>query len=58
MQGLYRPAAVDDLLDGTELEQRLRDEGRLDGILSDPELMPSWGVQLQMQQASQSVPAE
>ena len=51
-QGLYRPAAVEDLLDGAELEQRLRDEGRLDGILRDPELMPNWEVQLQMQQAS------
>ena len=52
LQDLFRPAAVEDLLDGAELEQRLRDEGRLEGILTDPELMPNWEVQLQMQQAA------
>jgi len=52
LQDLFRPAAVEDLLDGAELEQRLQDEGRLEGILTDPELMPNWEVQLQMQQAA------
>ncbi|CAL5220429.1 g2443 [Coccomyxa viridis] len=52
VKGLFRPAAAEDLLDGAELEQRLRDEGRLDDILRDPGLMPNWEVQLQMQQAS------
>lgn len=39
-------------MDGAELEQRLKDEGRLDDILRYPGLMPNWEVQLQMQQAS------
>ena len=43
---------MEDLLDGAELEQRLQDEGRLESILTDPEFMPNWEVQLQMQQAS------
>ena len=52
LQGLSRPAAAEDLLDGAELEQRLKDEGRLDEILSDPELMADWEAQLHMKQAS------
>ena len=50
-QELYRPASTQDLLDGPELEQRMADEGRLPDILKDPELMPDWQAQLNMQQA-------
>ena len=51
-QELYRPASTQDLLDGSELEQRMVDDGRLPDILTDPELMPDWQAQLDMQQAS------
>ena len=39
------------MLDGPELKQRMADEGRLSDILEDPELMPDWQAQLDMQQA-------
>ena len=41
---------MEDLLDGEELEERMQDEGRLEDVMRDPELMPNWEVQLQMQQ--------
>ncbi|BDA45834.1 hypothetical protein COCOBI_07-6210 [Coccomyxa sp. Obi] len=47
-----RPARVDDLLEAGELEQRLRDEGRLDEILGDPELIPDWNTQFTAQESS------
>jgi hypothetical protein len=49
-----RPAKVDDLLEGDELEQRLREEGRLEDILKDPELIPNWDAQFAERQNSAS----
>lgn len=47
-----RPARVDDLLEAEELEQRLREEGRLEDILSDPELIPDWDTQFTAQEST------
>lgn len=49
-----RPARVDDLLEGDELEQRLREDGRLEDILKDPELMPDWDAQFAQRQNAAS----
>ena len=46
-----RPARVDDLLEAEELEQHLREEGELDNILADPELIPDWETQFAAQQS-------
>lgn len=46
-----RPARLDDLLEAEELEQRLREEGRLDEILEDPELIPDWNTQFTAQES-------
>ena len=37
-------------MEGDELEQRLREEGRLDDILKDPELIPDWSAQFAARQ--------
>ncbi len=49
-EGENRPARLDDLLEGDELEQRLSEEGRLDDLLKDPELIPDWTTQFSAQQ--------
>ncbi|CAL8470571.1 g10113 [Coccomyxa elongata] len=46
-----RPARLDDLLEAEELEQHLREEGRLDEILEDPELIPDWNTQYKAQES-------
>ncbi len=49
-EDISSPARVDDLLEGPELEERLRTQGRLDSMLNDPELIPDWQTQFEQQQ--------
>jgi len=52
-----RPARLDDLLEGEELVQRLKEEGKLQEMLEDPVLIPDWNAQFAAQQGASSTTA-